>query len=434
MSDVRQGGGFADRDSDVLAVEPDYRDTSREEGDERAVDETVAAASPATPSGARPGLIGQEDARPVRLGGMDAGDRAAAAASATTNGVSDVAAKNTRRWGMMLAVGAASLGLASVFLWNAFATKKGQTPPVPAGPVASRLADLMEAPRPNLAPVPIQQAMVRPEQPKKTPAEELAEKAQRAPLMAATPNAGALQPAGRAVGTSNEARSREALGARGDGFAQGASGIARVKAYSLGDATFRLSAGTPIPCVLDTAMDTTIAGMVRCHLEHDVLSANQTVVLLDAGTNIVGEYQANLKQGQERIGIVWMRAETPNSIAVDLQSQGVDPLGRAGVDGEVETYFWTRFGAALMFSLVTDAGQVARSWAQSQLQQGNGSNTYVFGNVGGNTQQGLNQNMAELIRQAGAIPPVLKKNQGERVYISLRRDLDFSGVYGLERR
>ena len=87
-----------------------------------------------------------------------------------------------------------------------------------------------------------------------------------------------------------------------------------------------------------------------------------------------------------------------------------------------------------MFSLVTDAGQVARAWAQSQLEQGSNNNSYVFGNVGGSTQQGLNQSMAELIRQAGAIPPILKKNQGERVYISLRRDLDFGGVYGLERR
>jgi|SRR5579883_374882 len=433
MSDIKLGGGFANRDDEFSAIQAIHRNESLESGPQHVADDTSAGVAGPGRQGTGPDTSGQEDFQPVRLGGVDGADRAASVGAAPA-GVSDVAAKDSTRWGMTLAGGVVTLALAGMFLWNAFAPKKEQAPPVPTGPAAARPADMMDAPKPNLAPVPLQQAMVRQEVPKKTPAEELAEKAQRAPLMAATPNGAVAPPPGRAAATSQEGRARESLGARGEGFGQGGSSIMRVKAYSLGDATFRLSAGTPIPCVLDTAMDTTIAGMVRCHLERDVLSANQTVVLLDAGTRIVGEYQANLRQGQERIGIVWTRAETPNSIAVDLQSQGVDPLGRSGVDGEVETYFWTRFGAALMFSLVADAGQVARAWAQSQLQQGSNNNSYVFGNVGGSTQQGLNQSMAELIRQAGAIPPVLKKNQGERVYISLRRDLDFSGVYGLERR
>jgi len=430
MTDFKAGGGFADRDDEFSTVEAADRTEGLETGPQRSPD--GSSAEPMDAGAPGHGISGQEDVRPARLGGVDGADRAAAGAPSA--GVSAVAAKNSTRWGMMLAGGVATLALAGMFIWNAFAPKQDQAPAPPVGPVAARPADMMAAPKPMLAPVPLQQAMVQQGVPKKTPAEELAEKVQRAPLMAATPNGAVQAPPGRTVASPREGRARESLGAGSGGFDKDGSSIARVKAYTLGDATFRLSAGTPIPCVLDTAMDTTISGMVRCHLERDVLSANQTVVLLDAGTSIVGEYQANLRQGQERIGIVWTRAETPNSIAVDLQSQGVDPLGRAGVDGEVETYFWTRFGAAIMFSLITDAGQIARAWAQSQLQQGSNNNSYVFGNVGGSTQQGLNQSMGELIRQAGAIPPILKKNQGERVYIALRRDLDFSDVYGLERR
>ncbi len=432
MSDIKVGGGFADRDDEFSAVEAGDRHETLESRPQGVDDDSSAVVGGPGRLGTGPDVADEQSAGPTRLGGVDGADRPAAGAAAA--GVSDVAAKNSTRWGMTLAGGVVAMALAGMFLWNAFAPKKDEAPPAPVGPVPARPADMMVAPKPNLAPVPMQQAMVRPEVPQKTPAEMLAEKTQRAPLMAATPN-GALQAVpGRGAATTQEGRAREALGARNGGFGKDGSSIARVKAYSLGDATFRLSAGTPIPCVLDTAMDTTIAGMVRCHLERDVLSANQTVVLLDAGTSIVGEYQAHLRQGQERIGIVWTRAETPNSIAVDLQSQGVDPLGRAGVDGEVETYFWTRFGAAIMFSLITDTSQIARAWAQSQLQQGSNNNSYVFGNVGGSTQQGLNQSMSELIRQAGAIPPILKKNQAERVYIALRRDLDFSDVYGLERR
>jgi type IV secretion system protein VirB10 len=42
--------------------------------------------------------------------------------------------------------------------------------------------------------------------------------------------------------------------------------------------------------------------------------------------------------------------------------------------------------------------------------------------------------VGDSLRGSTTIPPVLMKNQGERVSVLLSRDLDFSDVYGLERR
>lgn len=214
-----------------------------------------------------------------------------------------------------------------------------------------------------------------------------------------------------------------------------ATDVVQVHAVNSGSGTFRLGAGTVIPCILDTAMDTTISGFLRCHLDRDIYSDTGAVVLLDAGTVVMGEYLASLKQGQERIGVIWSRARTPKGITVKLDSPGTDPVGRAGMDGEVETFFWSRYGAAVMFSLLQDAGAFARAYA-TYLATNGGSNSNGAANpsvIGVNTQSASEQTVGSTLRNSANIAPVLKKNQGERVDIFVRNDLEFSLVYALER-
>jgi Bacterial conjugation TrbI-like protein len=82
------------------------------------------------------------------------------------------------------------------------------------------------------------------------------------------------------------------------------------------------------------------------------------IVLMEKGTKIVGEYQGGLNRGQYRLFVLWTRAVTPRGIAIDVASSATDALGRGGVDGRVNNFFWQRFGTALLFSLVEDAATV----------------------------------------------------------------------------
>jgi type IV secretion system protein VirB10 len=211
-----------------------------------------------------------------------------------------------------------------------------------------------------------------------------------------------------------------------------ATEVVQVEAVNSGVGTYRLGAGTIIPCILDTAMDTTVAGFIRCHLDRDIYSDTGAIVLLDAGTSVLGEYQASLRQGQERIGVVWSQARTPKGITIRLNSPGTDPVGRAGMDGELDTYFWTRFGAAVMFSLLQDAGAAARNYVSSLATNGTSNQGVNPGQIGINTQGATEQVVSTTVRNSANVPPVLKKNQGERVSIFVRNDLDFSKVYQLQ--
>jgi type IV secretion system protein VirB10 len=101
------------------------------------------------------------------------------------------------------------------------------------------------------------------------------------------------------------------------------------------------------------------------------------------------------------------------------------------MDGEVETYFWTRFGSAIMFSLIQDAASIGRVLVNNATS---GGSYNAYPSYGTNTQAAGEQLAATALRNQVNIPPILRKNQGERVSIFVRNDLDFSDVYKLSTR
>lgn len=195
------------------------------------------------------------------------------------------------------------------------------------------------------------------------------------------------------------------------------SSIGQARAARLPDRNFLIVAGANIPCILQTAMDTTTPGYVSCLIPRDVLSDNGAVVLMEKGTKVLGEYRSSLRQGQRRLFVLWTRAVTPAGVAIALGSPAADPIGRAGFDGEIDTHFWDRFGGALLLSIVDDA-------AYAVAGPNNGSNiTRLPSDAAGiAVQNSIN------------IPPSLRKAQGSEVSIFVAQDFDFSGVYGLRAR
>lgn len=195
-----------------------------------------------------------------------------------------------------------------------------------------------------------------------------------------------------------------------------ASSIGQAQARSLPDRNFLITAGSFIPCVLQSAMDSSQPGYVSCIIPRNVYSDNGRVVLMEKGTKIAGEYQGGLDRGQYRLFVLWTRAVTPRGIAIDVASPATDALGRGGMDGRVNNFFWQRFGTALLFSLVEDAATVGAE---------------AVGNSASNTTRVPSDAASTILQQNGQIKPVLRKNQGEDVGITVAQDFDFSSVYGL---
>ena len=195
------------------------------------------------------------------------------------------------------------------------------------------------------------------------------------------------------------------------------SRIGQATARQLGDRNLLILAGTTLPCVLQTAVDSSNSGYVTCVIPSDVYSDNGGVVLLDKGTRVLGEYRGGMGQGQRRIFVLWVRAVTPHGVAIDLASPASDALGRSGFDGAVDTRFWDRFGAALLLSVVDDGAYA------------------VAGGSHRDATARLPSDAAALaVEGAQDIPPTLRKPQGAEVAILAAQDFDFSAVYALKTR
>jgi type IV secretion system protein VirB10 len=271
------------------------------------------------------------------------------------------------------------------------------------------------------APVPAAITITKPAEP---PKDEILEAARRAPLTAfnsafkgstASPSA-SPQPQGGSFVVEGENRESGAFAKR---FQASTFDVAR--AGHIGDRRFIVAQGTSIPCVLETAMQSDQPGFVSCVVTRDVLSDNGQVVLMEKGTQVVGEYRGGLQQGQSRLHVMWSRAKTPMGVVVTLASAATDALGRAGVGGQVDNHWWERFGSALLLSVVGDASSAAGATLKSKAGV----------EASGTTGAG-NQAAAIAVEQSGQIKPTLHKNQGEMVNIFVARDLDFSSVYRLD--
>jgi len=181
-----------------------------------------------------------------------------------------------------------------------------------------------------------------------------------------------------------------------------------------------LPKGAFLDCTLETAIDSSLAGMTTCVLATDTFGADGSVVLLERGTKLVGETRGQVRAGSARIFVLWTEARTPKGVVVPLASPGTDELGRAGLPGKVNRHFFERFGAAILVSVIDGAVQAA---VASQREEGD----TVIVNPALSSQV-----MTEVLKSTIGIPPTVVKPQGDRIQVLVARDLDFRSVYELK--
>ena len=318
------------------------------------------------------------------------------------------------RWGRVVILAAVVIGC-GVLLLTSWRGDQAQPPP-PADQPARQVvtfepaAPTLTAPgagAPSLSPTP--QTLV-PAPTAQAPTADPEPKAPNAPLIAF--RQGGAGGAGATAAASPASASEVSRPTELESLRH-ASAISLVRARRLPDRDFLILAGSTLPCVLQTAMSSATPGYVSCLIPRDVLSDSGRVILLEKGTRVMGEYRANLRQGQKRIFVLWTRAVTPTGVAIALNAPAADALGRAGFDGRIDTHFWTRFGAGLLLSAVD-----------------NGASS-LTGPDGASTTR-LPSDAAGIAVQASVdVSPTLTKPQGGEVAIFVAQDLDFSSVYGL---
>ena len=197
-------------------------------------------------------------------------------------------------------------------------------------------------------------------------------------------------------------------GAAGDFAARigGVGGGPAVAMQDLNPAT-TIATGTMIPAVLETAINTDVPGYVRAVVSQDVKSFDGSRVLVPRSSRLVGQYQSGLQAGQRRAYVIWTRLIRPDGVTVSLASPATGFDGTTGLAGDVDSHFFSRFGSAMLLSVIGGLTTVASGGASVIL---------------GGGQSAANT----ALQQDGQRSPTVRVRMGEPVRVYTARDLDFS--------
>ena len=165
--------------------------------------------------------------------------------------------------------------------------------------------------------------------------------------------------------------------------------------------------GTLIPAVLETAINTDVPGYVRAVVSQDVRSFDGSRVLIPRSSRLIGEYKGATQAGQRRAYLMWTRLVRPDGVSVALASPAADFTGQAGVGGQVNGHFFSRFGSAILLSVLGGASSLVSGGA-STVVVGGGSNA-----------------ASAAIQQNGNRGPTIRVRQGEPIRVFTARDLIF---------
>ena len=119
-----------------------------------------------------------------------------------------------------------------------------------------------------------------------------------------------------------------------------------------------ITADRYIAGVLETGINSQLGGRAVAVVSRHVFGADDRLVLIPAGTRVIGHYQPLGAQGDTRLAITWTRLIRPDGAAIALEGlPAADQMGRAGMIGRIDSRIFERYGAPLLLSAISAAGR-----------------------------------------------------------------------------
>lgn len=217
------------------------------------------------------------------------------------------------------------------------------------------------------------------------------------------------------TGDSNEtAAQQRRLDGDTDFVRNGAEPTAVTQAQLIVNPSNTVVKGTMIQAVLETAIESSLAGQVRAMVSEDVHAYDGSRILIPRGARLVGRYQSGLDIAQQRVAIAWDRIILPSNQTVEISAFGGDELGRSGTTGFVDSRFGTRFGSAALISLIGALPAVAAQNTEDEITSD------VLEGIGEDLQDSAQSVIGEYL----SVSPVIYVDQGARVTVMVDRDLE----------
>ena len=118
---------------------------------------------------------------------------------------------------------------------------------------------------------------------------------------------------------------------------------------------YEVQAGTIIPAVVITAINTSLPGVVIAQVTQNVYdTVTGKYLLIPKGSKVIGKYDSRIAYGQTRILIAFNRIIMPNGNSIQLNNfNGSDLAGTAGFNGNVNNHWMRVLGSATISTLLS---------------------------------------------------------------------------------
>ncbi|WP_104733318.1 DNA type IV secretion system protein ComB10 [Helicobacter felis] len=188
-----------------------------------------------------------------------------------------------------------------------------------------------------------------------------------------------------------------------------------------------ITADKMIPAFLITPISSKLAGKAIAQVESDVFASMGKTILIPKGSKVIGYYNNTDKVGEYRLDIVWTRIITPKGVNIMLtNAKGADIKGYSGLVGEMMTHNLQRYGLPLLVSTLSNGLLIALTSAiANKTGKNNFFGDYLLMQMTRQTGMGLNQIVAQILRDKSQLNPVIIIREGSRVFISPNLDIFF---------
>lgn len=120
-----------------------------------------------------------------------------------------------------------------------------------------------------------------------------------------------------------------------------------------------IATGKVMEAVLETAINSESAGIVRAVISKDVLGERGNKILIPRGSRVFGSYSKTTSAVQKRLLITWNKVIRPDGVVITMQSDTYDQGGKKGIEGNIDTRYGEMFKNSLLYSFVTLGTAVA---------------------------------------------------------------------------
>ena len=178
---------------------------------------------------------------------------------------------------------------------------------------------------------------------------------------------------------------------------------------------YLVQAGTLVPAVLITEVNSDLPGHVLAQVARDVYDTRSPrIILIPRGAKLIGTYEDQVPVGRDRLLVAWTRVLFPDGRSISLPGlQTKDRAGAGGVSDRVDRHARRTFGTTALLSLIG---------AGLQLSQPRGAivGGGYYPSAGQVAAAAVGQQLAEVAAQ------LLKRDLDARPTIRIRQGLAFN--------